>query len=157
MTEKDRGSTFDSDLRTADDLAAEAIREHGDVPPPAPPATTPKRPQYFVPVFTAVCLAIFVTQIPALRSAFKTAPSIRVGATDTDEDTDACIDTLWKISAVLQYGSLRGSSVLEPVTQRPYLVRQADGDTIVECPNPAAHNLRSLQVSAAHRAPEAVK
>lgn len=157
MTEKDRRNTFDSDLRTADDLAAEAIREGSDAPPPAPPETTPQRQRYFVPVLTAVCLVIFVTQIPALRSAFKTPPSIRVGATDTDEDTDACIDTLWKISSVLQYGSLRGTSILEPVTQRPYLVRQADGDTIVECPNPAAHNLRSLQVSAVHRAPEALK
>jgi len=56
---------------------------------------------------------------------------------------------------LLQNRRFRGGEVLEPLTQRPYVVSQAAGDTVVECPNPGAHSLRSLRVSTAHRAPEA--
>lgn len=157
MTEHDQGTSFDDHLRAADDLAAAAIRENADTASPQRPQTVPSSRRYVGAVVAAACVALFVAQIPALQSAFKAPPSIRIGATDGDEDTDACVDTLWKISAVLQYGSIRDTSMLEPLTQRPYLVRHTDGDTIVECPNPAAHNLRSLHVSAVHRAPEARK
>lgn len=154
MTEQDRGSSFENDLRAADDLAAAAIREDVAKPPPQIEAKAPRRGSTGL-VVGIVALVVFVTQLPALRSAFKAPPSIRIGATETDEDTDACIDALWKISGLLQYGSYKGGEMVEPLTQRPYVVRHTDDDTIVECPNPAAHSLRSLQVSATHRAPEA--
>lgn len=155
MTDDDRhGGSLDVDLQAADDLAAAAIRENVEAPPPQVAPAAPAR-RHVGPIVAVVCLVVFVTQLPALRSAFKAPPSIRIGVTETDEDTDACIDTLWKISSLLQYGSYRGGEVLEPSTQRPYVVRHTDDDTIVECPNPTAHSLRSLQVSAVHRAPEA--
>jgi len=155
MTEQDRNDgAFAADLQAADDLAAAAMRDNAEAPPPEVQA--PPRRRRTGLVIAAVSLVVLVTQLPALRAAFKQPPSIRIGVTDTDEDTDACIDTLWRISAVLQYGSYRGGEILEPLTQRPYLVRHTDDDTIVECPNPAAHSLRSLQVSATHRAPEAL-
>lgn len=154
MTDQDRASSYDIDLRAADDLAAAAIRENVEKPPAQIDAKAPRRGNTGL-VVGVVALIVFLTQLPALRSAFKAPPSIRVGAAETDEDTDACIDTLWKISGLLQYGSYRGGEVVEPLTQRPYVVRHTNGDTIVECPNPGAHSLRSLQVSAAHRAPEA--
>lgn len=157
MPEQNRPGSFDEHLRAADDLAAAAIRENPETGTPRSPETAPSHRRYTGPVVAAVCFVLFVVQIPALQSSFKAPPSIRIGATDTDEDTDACIDTLWKISSMLQYGSLRDTSMLEPLTQRPYLVRHTDHDTIVECPNPAAHNLHSLQVSTVHRAPEAKK
>ncbi len=153
MTDDDRDDgASEVDLRAADDLAAAAIRENVHLPPAqaAPPAH-----RHAWPIVAVACLVVFVTQLPALRSAFKAPPSIRIGATATDEDADACIDTLWKISSLLQYGSYGGGEMVEPLTQRPYVVRHTDHDTIVECPNPAAHSLRSLRVSAVHRAPEA--
>lgn len=155
MTDGDRhGGSLEADLQAADDLAAAAIRENAAAPPPKPaPTAQARRP--IGPILAVVCLVVFVTQLPALRSAFQAPPSIRIGVTESDEDTDACIDTLWKISSLLQYGSYSGGEMVEPLTQRPYLVRHTDDDTIVECPNPAAHSLRSLHVSAVHRAPEA--
>jgi hypothetical protein len=154
MTKQDPESSFDVDLRAADDLAAAAIREDVAKPQVAVEAVAPRR-RYTGLVVAVVAIVVLVTQLPALRSAFKEPPSIRIGATETDEDTDACIDTLWKISGLLQYGSFRGGEIVEPLTQRPYVVRHTDDDTIVECPNPAAHSLHSLHVSAVHRAPEA--
>ncbi|MCC6849306.1 MAG: hypothetical protein IT294_12465 [Deltaproteobacteria bacterium] len=147
------GDAFREDLRAADDLAAAAIRENVEAPAPnAAPAPPPRR--FTGPIVAVVCLVVFVTQLPALRSAFKATPSIRIGVAETDEETDACIDTLWKISSLLQYGAYRGGEMVEPLTQRPYVVSHTDDDTIVECPNPAAHSLRSLRVSTAQRAPE---
>jgi hypothetical protein len=155
MTEQDRDhGSFESDLRAADDLAAAAIRDDVAAPPPQVEATAPRR-RYTGRIVTAVCVLVVLTQLPALRASFETIPSIRIGAADVDEDTEACIDTLWEVSSMLQYGSFRGGEVVEPLTQQPYVVRKDDGDTVVECPNPSAHNLRSLQVSSAHRAPEA--
>ncbi|MCC6763445.1 MAG: hypothetical protein IT293_02175 [Deltaproteobacteria bacterium] len=155
MTDHDgHGDSVQEDLRAADDLAAAAIRDNVEAPPPNAALTPPTR-RHTGTIVAVVCLVVFVTQLPALRSAFKEPPSIRIGATETDEDTDACIDTLWKISSLLQYGTYRGGEMVEPLTQRPYLVSHTDDDTIVECPNPAAHSLRSLRVSATQRAPEA--
>ena len=154
MAEKGPDNTFDGELRAADDLAAAAIRDNVDAV--APERSSPRR-GYVGPVVAIACVVLFVSQLPALQAAFQAPPSIRVGDAGADADTEACIDTLWKISSVLQHGSLRDTSMVEPLTQQPYRVRQVDGDTVVECPNPAAHNLHALHVSGAHRAPEAVK
>ncbi len=155
MTDHDRERRpFEPDLRAADDLAAAAMRENVEAPPVSHEPSAPAR-RRVGPIVAAACLVVVASQLPTLRVSFKSPPSIRVGATSTDADADACIDTLWRISALLQYGSFRGREIVEPVTRQPYVVRHVDGDTIVECPNPAAHGLRSLWVSAAHRAPEA--
>ncbi len=157
MTDQDRDhASFEGDLRAADDLAAAAIRDDVAAPPP-PVAPAPARRRNTGRIVTAVCVLVVLAQLPALRASFETIPSIRVGATDVDEDTDACIDTLWKVSSMLQYGSFSGGEWVEPLTQRPYVVTEHEGHTVVECPNPSAHNLRSLHVSSAQRAPEALR
>jgi hypothetical protein len=62
---------------------------------------------------------------------------------------------LWKVSSLLQFQAFHAERLFEPLTKRRYVVRQDGSDTVVACPNPALHGLRSLQVSTAHRAPEA--
>jgi hypothetical protein len=157
MSDHDRDqASIERDLRAADDLAAAAMRDDAALAS-APAERAPARPRPTGRIVAAVCGLVFVVQLPALRAAFETPPSIRIGAIDTDGDTDACIDTLWKVSSLLQYGSFRGGEWVEPVTKRPYLVREDDGNTVVECPNPGAHELSSLHVSSSHRAPEARK
>jgi hypothetical protein len=162
MTDSKRGDgSFEVDLRAADDLAAAAIQEeqeHAAVRASAPePGGSPKR-GLAAPVVVVICLAVVASQLPSLRAAFSTPPSIRVGAEPGDDaPTEACVDTLWKISRLMQYSTYQEDEVLEPVTQRPYVVRHDGGDMVVECPNPGAHNLRSLHVSTAHRAPEALQ
>lgn len=155
MTQQDRDQgSFEHDLRAADDLAAAAMRDNVETAPPAIVRKSARSGQTGR-IVAVVCAMVILAQLPALRASFEQLPSIRIGATDVDDDTDACIDTLWQVSSLLQYGSFRGGEWLEPLTKRPYLVRHDHGDTVVECPNPDAHNLRSLHVSSAQRAPEA--
>jgi hypothetical protein len=151
---RDDGS-MEADLQRADDLAAAAIRE-GEAVPPRPEAPHPGAARrHMGPVVALVCLAIVASQLPAIMVAFDSPPSIRVGATPDDDGTEACVDTLWKISSLLQHRELEEIALLEPTTQQPYVVRRVERDTVVECPNPHAHDLSALRVSAAHRAPEA--
>lgn len=155
MTQQDRDQgSFENDIRAADDLAAAAIRDNVESAP-SPVVEKPARKGHTGRIVAAVCGLVILTQLPALRASFETLPSIRIGAADVDDDTDACIDTLWQVSSLLQYGSFRGGEWVEPITKQPYVVREDDGDTVVECPNPGAHNLTSLHVSSAQRAPEA--
>ena len=155
MTQQDRDQgSFANDLRAADDLAAAAIRDNVETAPP-PAAEKSARGGHTGRIVAAVCGLVILAQLPALRASFETPPSIRIGAAEVDDDTDACIDTLWQVSSMLQYGSFRGGEVVEPISKQPYVVRDDDGDTVVEGPNPGAHNLRALQVSSAQRAPEA--
>jgi hypothetical protein len=155
MTHQDRDQgSFETDLRAADDLAAAAIRDNVETAPP-PVVEKSARKGHTGRIVAAVCGVVILAQLPALRASFESPPSIRVGATDVDDDTDACIDTLWQVSSLLQYGSFRGGEWVEPITKQPYVVREENGDTVVECPNPSAHNLSSLHVSNAQRAPEA--
>ena len=155
MTQQDRDQgSFENDIRAADDLAAAAIRDNVESAT-SPVVEKPARTGHTGRIVAAVCGLVILTQLPALRASFETLPSIRIGAADVDDDTDACIDTLWQVSSLLQYGSFRGGEWVEPITKQPYVVREDDGDTVVECPNPGAHNLTSLHVSSAQRAPEA--
>jgi hypothetical protein len=154
MAERDSGGVpYEADLRAADDLAAAAISEQPEVAPTV--SGPPPRRHRIGPYVALACLVVVVAQLPAIRAAFETPPSIRVGATDTDPDTEACIDTLWRVSSLLQNRGFEGEELLEPLTHRPYNVHLSHGETVVECPNPSAHNLRSLHVSSSHRAPEA--
>lgn len=156
MTQQDRDQgSFEHDLRAADDLAAAAIRDNVETGPAPVVEKSSARNGHTGRLVAVVCAIVIVAQLPALRASFEQPPSIRVGATDVDDDTDACIDTLWQVSSMLQYGSFQGGEWVEPITKQPYLVRRDHGDTVVECPNPSAHNLRSLHVSSAQRAPEA--
>ena len=160
MTDSHRGDgSFEPDLQAADDLAAAAIREEHEHAAASVQAAVPgeaPRRGWTVPVVVGICLVIVASQLPSLRTAFSVPPSIRIGAAPSDDGpTEECVDTLWKISRMMQYSTYQQEDVLEPLTQRPYLVRRDGADTVVECPNPGAHNLRSLHVSTAHRAPEA--
>ena len=161
MTDSHRGDgSFEVDLRAADDLAAAAIQEeHAQAATAsAPQPDGPAKRGWTTPIVVVICLVVVASQLPSLRAAFSTPPSIRIGAAPSDDaPTEACVDTLWKISRLMQYSTYQEGEVLEPLTQRPYVVRHDGGDTVVECPNPAAHNLRSLHVSSAHRAPEATQ
>jgi len=155
MTQQDRDQgSFANDLRAADDLAAAAIRDNVETAPP-PVVEKSARRGHTGTIVAAACGLVILTQLPALRASFDDTPSIRTGAAEVDDDTDACIDTLWQVSSLLQYGSFRGKEWVEPISKQPYVVREEDGDTVVECPNPGTHNLSSLHVSSAQRAPEA--
>lgn len=155
MTQQDRNQgSLESDLRAADDLAAAAIRDNVESAP-APVVEHSARKGLTGRIVAVVCALVILAQLPALQASFEKPPSIRVGASDVDADTDACIDTLWQVSSLLQYGSFRGGEWVEPITKQPYAVHEDHGEIVVECPNPGAHNLSSLHVSSAQRAPEA--
>ena len=83
------------------------------------------------------------------------------GAQDLDPETEACIDTLWAIAAVLSEGEsaevLARLPLSEPITHAPYAVTSEGGEIVVACPNPRAHGLSSLGISESAPMPVAVR
>jgi hypothetical protein len=108
-----------------------------------------------------VSVAIVLVQIPALRAALGPVPSLHDGAGAVDSETEACIDTLWRISSLVQQGepaeAIAHMPFREPVTHAPYVVAMEDGVVVVACPNPGAHDLRRLRITAAAPMPEALR
>ena len=143
--------------RLADALAAEFGRE--ETPPSITGATGSPvpRPSRLPWVIAAASLAVLVVQIPSIHGALAARPSLHSGADVAD--AQACIDELWKISALVQQGAsaetLARVPLTEPLTDARYAVTR-EGDTlIVACPNPALHGLTRLRITADAPMPEA--
>jgi hypothetical protein len=112
-------------------------------------------------IVAAACLAVVVAEIPALRTALGSQPSLHAGAAVDDAGTEACIDRLWQLSALVRQGEsadvIAGLGVTDPVTDAPYAVSRDERGVVVACPNPAAHGLTRLRITEAAPMPEALR
>ena len=146
--------------RLADELAAQCIEENRPGKP-AESAVVERSTGRLPLIVAAVSLAVILFQIPSLRAALSPPPSLRSGVQESDPDTDACVDNLWGIAAVLREGEsaevLARLPFTEPVTHAHYTITSANGEVVVECPNPRAHGLSHLRISERSPRPEAVR
>ncbi len=151
----------DDGSRLADELAAKCIQEERT--PTGLTAARDERAGARTPWIVALAsLAIILVQIPSLKAALAPMPSLKTGIEAADAETEACIDTLWAMSAVLREGesgaALARLPFVEPVTRAGYTIAVADdGETVVDCPNPSVHGLRQLRVSSSAPVPRAVQ
>lgn len=101
-----------------------------------------------------IFMAVIIFRAPAFMEAFEKEQPIRQGTYRTDAQADQCISNLWRISRMLEDGNIPDSSIVCPVSGKPYEAIQNQGDTVVICPNPGLHDLRELRVSRVHPCPE---
>lgn len=114
-----------------------------------------RRPIYYGII--AVCIVIIAFQIPKIVSLSKEAPKPnRLGAAQTDEQTDACINNLWSILQSLQLKETDISEYSCPLTKKPYiLTKNKDGYT-VECPNALRHGFTHVRITTSKPIPELI-
>jgi hypothetical protein len=108
-------------------------------------------------VILAACIAIITIQVSRFKSAFKKDKPIRYGTYSTDAQTDECIKNLWHVSKMLQEGKLPGKDILCPASQKPYVVTETEGDTVVRSPKPELYGFKEIKVSKNKPVPELVK
>ena len=108
-------------------------------------------------VILAACIAIIAIQVPGLMSTFEEKKPIRYGTYSTDERTDQCIKNLWHISKLLQEGKLPGKDILCPASQKPYVVTETEGDTVVRSPKPELYGFKEIRVSKNKPVPELIR
>ena len=146
--------------RLADELAAQCIADDS-APKAAASAPAERRASRAPLIVSAVSLAVVLVQIPSLRASLAPQASLRAGVQETDRETDACIDTLWAIAAVLREGEsadvLKRLPLSEPVTHAAYAVSEEGGEIVVACPNPRVHGLSRLRITEHAPMPEAVR
>jgi len=114
-----------------------------------------RRPIYYAII--AVCIVIIAIQIPKIVSLSKQEPKPnRLGATQTDELTDACINNLWAILQTLQLKETDISEYSCPLNKKPYiLTKNKDGYT-VECPNATLHGFSHVRITTSKPIPELI-
>jgi glutamine synthetase adenylyltransferase len=127
----------------------------------AAPATrtlpSPRRHSWLLPCMVSiVSTAIIGLQTPALLDMLKERPPLRNGTAATDAFTDACINQLWTISSLRQQEQTF-THIVEPLSQKPYVTKTIQGETIVECPTPALHGVTALRISDNAPVPEVIK
>ncbi|MCD6296531.1 MAG: hypothetical protein J7M30_05200 [Deltaproteobacteria bacterium] len=108
-------------------------------------------------VILAACIAIIAIQVPGLMSTFEEKKPIRYGTYSTDARTDQCIKNLWHISRLLQEGKLPGKDILCPASQKPYVVTETEGDTVVRSPKPELYGFKEIRVSKNKPVPELIR
>ncbi len=105
-----------------------------------------------------ICTAIVIYQIPKLVPTFGHGERpLRDGTYATDKRTDECIDNLWKISGLLQKGEPIMDDILDPASNKPYVVTKTRDDVIVSSPRPELYGLKVLRVSKKHPVPRVTK
>ncbi len=105
-------------------------------------------------IILLACLSVIAIQVPKLFSAFKKVKPIRSGTYSTDKQTDQCIKNLWHISKLLQEGKFPEVDLVCPVSKKPYVVTNIEGDIVVRCPNPELHGFKEIRVSKSSPCPE---
>ncbi len=146
--------------RLADELAAEfgreTMRPAATISAREAPTPRPSRTPWAIAV---VSLAVVVAQLPSIRASFAGRPSLYAGVEVSDADTRACIDELWKLSALVQQGAsaetLGRLPLIERLTHARYTVGHEKDALVVACPNPALHGLARLRITDVAPMPEA--
>jgi len=109
-------------------------------------------------VVLLACVTVIGFQTPQLiASLIQEKKPHRHGTFATDARTDACIQNLWKISALLQQGQLPDKSLLCPASSKPFTVTVLEDDIVVSSPDPAKYGFRAIQVSKKKPVPELIK
>jgi hypothetical protein len=146
--------------RLADALAAEFGREATTRTSITGTAAVPThRPSRTPWVIAAVSIAVIAVQIPSIRASLAARPSLHAGVDVEDAGTQACIDELWKVSALVRQGAsaetLARLPLTEPLTHARYAVTREGDALVVACPNPTRHGLTRLRITDAAPMPEA--
>jgi len=103
-------------------------------------------------------IVIIIFQAPNLMTVInKGNKPLRHGTLETDKRTDACLQILWKVSALLQQGRLPDKTLLCPASQKPFMVTEIAGDIIVSSPNPELYGFKAMRVSKKNPVPELIK
>ncbi len=105
-----------------------------------------------VGTFFVAALAFAVPQFIALSQMER---PLREGVTDTDATTDACIENLWRAAAEYQSAGRIRADLDCPETNAAYAVSDSDGATVIACPDPGAHGLRTLEITVGLGGPRA--
>src|SRR5262245_49248179 len=133
MTDHEQDGT-----RLADEIAAQCIREN-DRPPATATIAGGTRAARTPWIVVGVSVLVMLAQIPSLRASLAEKPSIHNGVVDVDPETEACIDTLWAMSALVQEGesadAIARLPFTEPVTRKAYRMMRENDQIAIECPN----------------------
>lgn len=135
------------------ELAEEHIADSEEETETSPPVDERKK-KILQSAILLVLLGIIIFRIPAIISSFEHKQPVRTGTYETDAGADLCISTLWQISRMLEEGSLPDSSIVCPVSGKPYEVIEDSMDITVFCPDPGQHGLAELRVSRLLPCPE---
>lgn len=119
-------------------------------------AAPERRRRILLVAIIVVSVAVIAWRVPALLEVFERERPLRVGVSDTDAETDACIENLWEAASELQQGR-RATSLVCPATGEPYVYTEVGDDTVVSCPNPEEHGLTILESSRLEPAPKVVR
>ena len=102
-------------------------------------------------------LSLMAIQFPKIiKTFYPEYRPVRLGAGNTDQGTDRCLENLWLISRDMQQGKTPGENLVCPVCGRPYRVEETNGNMTVSCPCPRAHGVSGLGVSSDRPVPEVV-
>ena len=103
-----------------------------------------------------ISIGVIIFQYPKVMTAFEPPKPLHQGSYATDAGTDFCIGNLWLISKGLGEGKRAPEAgMVCPVSGHPYRVEEdADGNRIVNCPDPQRHGMSLLQVSRKNPVPE---
>lgn len=103
-------------------------------------------------------IVVIIFQAPSLISSIsRESKPLRHGTFETDKLTDACIQNLWKVSALLQQGKLPDKKLLCPASQKPFNITETDGDIVASSPNPELYGFKAIRVSKRKPVPELIK
>jgi hypothetical protein len=90
-------------------------------------------------------LALMLAVVPAAISDTTPGP-VHLGIQRTDKGTDACLANLYILMADKVAGRASPSSIVCPVTGKPYVYTQYQGVTTIECPDASAHNVTRIYI-----------
>jgi hypothetical protein len=141
--------------RAESDLAARQTESARSRPDGQERARTMRRVR--TGVFWALALlaiGIIAWRAPSVYSATQPPKPIRTGIQSTNKGANECIANLWIASGKLPEGTAAATGLTCPASGRPYSVTQEGAVTVVACPNPEKHGLRSLTVRSVTLVPE---
>ncbi|WP_300668665.1 hypothetical protein [Desulfoluna sp.] len=104
-----------------------------------------------------LCVVIIAFQVPRIFALQKeNAKPHRLGTTETDRQTDACIDNLWKIVQRLQLDQKELGDYACPLNHKPYILTLENDGYSVECPNAELHGFSHLRITTNKPIPELI-
>jgi hypothetical protein len=102
-------------------------------------------------------MVVFIATLPRLTSSFAGEKPARIGSAKTDSRCDRCIGNLWRISKILQDTGSPDNPFTCPESGKPYVINNTVTDTVVECPSPELHNVKSVRISRNTPFPEVIQ
>jgi len=104
------------------------------------------------------CLGIIGYQLPGLADALSHREKpLRKGIMATDDLTDQCIATLWKVSKRLQEGKPVGNDLVCPASNKSFVLETIGDDVVARSPAPERYGLREIRVSRKNPVPELIR